>query len=602
MADTNQINAIESGMGPVMILAGPGSGKTYILTHRIQYLINNLNISPQRILVITFTKKAAVEMKNRFLSLDSANGYDVNFGTFHSVFYKFLKLFSNSELKILSNEDKIRIISELIKSNPLVYNSPVFSNNSYDDLSLLISIYKTNNKLNLEAPDFNKFLLLYNDYEKVRITLNKLDFDDILIETNKLLANNSIKKRLKSLFDYILIDEFQDINELQWKIIKELVNDTNNIFVVGDDDQSIYGFRGSDNAIMSDFKKEYNCKIIELINNYRSCSNIINASEKIIINNKNRLKNQYYKAIKEDSGTFATKECGSMEEQLDFIKTYTKNNPNIKTAILLRTNKDVYKYKKALLNSSFNIKNNKKKDILAYISFCINEDKSSLLKILRNPESYIPADIFVSNTIKLKEMASKNSRNPYGQRIYILDNQINVLKHLSPYTFLNYLINIIKVNDEEYCKSILNYAKKMHSLSELMAYIENDINKEINSTIDNENCDTNKNISIITYHASKGLEFDTVFLPDVVEGKIPNITNIFDLNVEEERRLFYVAMTRAKNELYITYIKKEGSKRMLPSRFITELIEDNQFSSNSKSSKYSSNLSYTASSSSSSSI
>lgn len=571
LADEYQLQAITAGAESVLVLAGPGSGKTFIITHRIQFLINNLQISPKRILVITFTKKAAYEMKERYLKLDPGHGPEVNFGTFHAVFYQFLKLFSKTNLKIISNTEKIKLLNDIINSNYQFY----FENNDspidVDDVASKVSEFKSG-----AADSFSsniKIQALVNEYEAMKRQLHCIDFDDILLDTYKLINENiAAKEKLKSLFDFILIDEFQDINRVQWDIITSILKDSSYIFAVGDDDQSIYAFRGSDNSIMKEFINKYNCRVIELKYNYRSCKDILDKANIVINHNKSRIKTGIYKSVQGNNGAVNINKFDSFEAQLKNITDYIERNSDKSIAVLLRTNKDVWQYKKKLfIASSYpGEKADEYNIIYAYVHFCIYKDRQSLLTVLRNPESYISNSIIISETVDLKKLSNINAVRPSGHRLSVLYNHFKILEHLSPFAFISYLYNIIGIHKSANSPKIYELARTSTDLLYFLKTMENKIN-ELSDLSDSKISDDK--LSVITYHASKGLEFDTVFLPDINEGRVPNNSNVFETDFEEERRLFYVAMTRAKEELYISYIKKEGSKRMLPSRFIVDLLE-----------------------------
>ncbi len=522
-ADEYQLKAITYGNGPVCVLAGPGSGKTFVITHRILYLINTLKIPQNKILVITFTRNAAHSMRSRYLRISGMNDSFVTFGTFHSVYLRFLKFFGND-----------------------------------------INLQNENTYLNglIDEPEF--------------------DFDKILTDCYDMFnAHPERAEYIASLFPYILVDEFQDINPLEASILKLIINKNSNLFIVGDDDQSIYGFRGADGLIMKRFINEFKMEVIGLKYNYRNPYRIIDSSQKVISLNRERLKSFKPVSFARKNGIFFVKLFEDELSENRYIKEILKNTKeNEKTAILLRTNREVTHYKRLLSDNGSNKEDLNGKisnDIRAYISFSLDHDRKSLIRILKNEEINIPHTVLTDSDIKLEDLAFKYVGKPFGNKLYSLNKNMNALKDLSPYAAVLYILKVIGyerfliktyIKDElneslPIIKNITESSKECTSLKDLLnrLYVSEEDEKK-----------NSPNICILTYHASKGLEFDNVILPDVNEGKVPQINIDNDKNFEEERRLFYVAMTRTVKNLYITAIKNEGNRILLPSRFIKPFI------------------------------
>lgn len=576
LADEYQLKAIQAGLGPVMVMAGPGSGKTYILTQRINYLINYLNISPDKILVITFTKKASEEMKRRFKELNPSLYSYITFGTFHSVFFRLLTCFSHTKLKIMSDNDK----NQLLKS--IIPKYSFFKVRSPSEILSLISKHKSGQRVTLPENGYKQFISLLHEYDCYKASLNLIDYDDILLQFQDLITkDNFIRSMISKRFDYILIDEFQDINRIQWDIIQKLLNSDKNLFTVGDDDQSIYGFRGSDSNIMNDYIKCYKPDVYELVYNYRSAKDIIDKSLEVISQNQHRIKQITSKSGTNVDGKFQIMRFDNDDLQGQFIKNTVKKEEG-SVCILLRTNNDVIRYKellkndKTMNNSVINIKI--KEDILSFLGFCITKKRYYLLNIIRNPETFIPSNIFMEETIDLRDYVKKYEKSNLFIPLRKLSENIEMLKKLKPYSFVKYLYSITgyknflidnfgkECSEIESCmNSLLEKSKSFDSLSNFYLYLSKEKSKE-NSPSENEK------VSIMTFHSSKGLEFDTVIIPDAIDGKIPN-KGSFENNIEEERRLFYVAMTRAQKKLYITYSSGANGKRLFPSIFITNLIK-----------------------------
>lgn len=581
MADKEQTEAIAYDQGPALILAGPGSGKTFVLTHHIKYLIEK-GYSPESILVITFTKKAATEMKGRFERLlpDAANR--VVFGTFHSVFFRIIKIFQNVSYEIISNEKRLELLLSIV---------PSFEEAS--ELGNQISRYKASinhDKFNFssdgEREEFLKEYDFYNDY----LFENKLiDFDDILIIFNEILENKDILKALQKQFKYVCIDEFQDINEVQYKALYTMFKTSGNIFCVGDEDQSIYGFRGSNIFIMRRFLDDFkDCRIIELKNNYRSGMDIMTASDSVISKNSNRLKKCRQICNRKDVyDDFHLNFFETFDDEFEALKNDISCSleKNMQCALLLRTNDEVKIYEDLLFLKESNIllgtiKNTIISDLINYILYVKRKDLNALYEILNVPDRKVTKNIAFLNEGNLEKTCKNLYGTMQGQNLSILLNHVKVMEKLNNYSFTMYFKNILgheayiikkyqtvkKETLEKIYDEILLTAKKSTNFD---IYIDN-LKREY-KVIKDSKYKKNKNLLITTYHQSKGLEFDAVFLPDVYEGKVPLGISVYECEIEEERRLFYVAMTRAKNNLFIYSIKNEESGGKLPSRFLKDL-------------------------------
>ena len=580
-ADEYQLKAINHPDGPVCVLAGPGSGKTYILTHRIKYLIETGRYLPQEILVITFTRKAAEEMRSRFISMGVSHGSLVTFGTFHSVYYQFLKLFNDGHVPyILSNKEKAEILRNIFNSNINFKSLEAVFTEGIDTILSLISKRKSGSREGSVLEKDPAFIRLYNEYESAKKSANKIDYDDILILCKKMFEEHpenvlSIKSRIR----YVLVDEFQDINPIQADILRKIISD-NNIFIVGDDDQSIYRFRGASYEIMNDFIKEFSLNIIGLKNNYRNPKCVLDASESLIKENKGRLKNYDLVSLSDNKGFFDVRLMSSRADELHEIKKIVNDNKKKDLCILVRTNKDLNYYESVFSSGVFS-DDELKKEIYAvlkhYVDFALYSQRKDMLFILRTPETYVSNSIFTDPCVNLDEMVKRAGTLSVKNALNILINHFKVLKKLPPFAFLNYVINIVGIKGCFYEKSasktraavdkvfaeIVNRSKELRSLKELSDHL--DIGDAVSLY--------RPKVKVLTFHASKGLEFDTVILPDVNEGRIPSRAFLSLDNNDEERRLFYVAMTRAKENLHIFAVKKEGSASVLPSRFITGFLD-----------------------------
>ncbi len=584
MEDRLQNKAINLENGPALILAGPGSGKTSVLTHHIKHL-TDIGINPSEILVITFTKAAALEMQGRFKKIVSSSAHQVVFGTFHSVFYRMLKIFNENTPEIISSEYRKELIEKSISriddADTVSNRISLYKSLAHKEKFMIVSSYDSDK----EKEDFLKCL---EDYNYLLKQDNLMDFDDILERFLIMLKeNNYALKTIRSKFKYCLIDEFQDINEIQYEAIKIMFSENKNIFAVGDEDQSIYGFRGATPGIMKRFIEDFeNVTVIELTKNYRSLPGILRASETVISGNKGRLKQQKQECVKAEENQsfylYVDKNTSLSEDKL-YINLKAELDKGKACAVLVRTNKAVLEYKNKLIYEG----KDKKRIIIrndiihifsSYINFSLDASINNFKCILNVPNRQIPNTILNERDKSLEEVLRRHLGTYKGQALSVLNKQLNILKKLTPYSYFIYLRNIVGVENylnEKYSQdkktvleelnNVTEQSLKALSLSEVLNLLMDLKLKPINEKTFNY-----KNLYISTFHQSKGLEYDCVFLPDVTEGNIPTGLSVTDCNIEEERRLFYVAMTRAKEKLFIYTIKNEESGGALPSRFLAE--------------------------------
>lgn len=597
MADNSQDRAITFGNGPVMVLAGPGSGKTYVITNRIRYLIDQLNYSPGSILVITFTKAAALEMRERYRRISNGHGLDVTFGTFHSVYYNFLRIFNPQNTpRIIDNIERNKILERICKDT--------FGKNSFEpaDLANAISKYKSNKErpetVIGQTDDYRKdFFAKYKEYNEILDELGLMDYDDILLRCLKFLKENEkARDIIRDTYSNILVDEFQDINEVQYDILKMIIKDNTNVFAVGDDDQSIYGFRGSKPEIMSQFVKDYpKCTLINLDKNYRSYNEITVAAQIVIGHNKKRLKTNSQESVRGvDSDSFVCRVLEGKKECMDTIRSEIdralSNGQNL--AILVRTNKDMEKYYNLCGDrSELEVKIKEAidvyDDICAYYNFSKTHRRDDLIRILNKPQRYLTRSLFTQESVDLGRICKQQIGNHKADELSRLNTFINQLARCTPFAFMHYLSQIIgygqyvcdKYGRESEAKRFLDNAMNLSGqymrMDEFMQAFNPNLvaNRQGNqSGFDKSGKDAGNPIKVMTFHASKGLEFDVVIIPDVNEGKIPGRISVREDDIAEERRLFYVAMTRARERLVILSSKQEDSNRILPSRFIADFI------------------------------
>ena len=611
MFNKSQIQAISHMDGPAMVLAGPGSGKTTVITHRIKNLIEKAEVRPENILVVTFTKAAAISMQKRFSTLmNGGKGQLVTFGTFHSVFYKILRKSRRYEAtEILSERQKTDYIREIIGRYGISSNDiSELSQNIINDIGNI-----KGNMLNAQEyePSCCKkedFIKVYNAYNLELKKDGKMDFDDILRECYLLLCeNHTILEQWRELYKYILIDEFQDINRIQMNIIELLASPLNNIFVVGDDDQSIYGFRGARPEIMIEFKDYYpEAELIVLDVNYRSTQSIINVAGRVIENNKTRLdkcahaNNNNNKDFQPDIRKFR-----NQVEELKFVVSKIKEYENqgislSEMAILVRNNSQVQEISSFLKNRKIEAESGKHrsniyngmvaKDILSYVRGALKFDgtyfNEDLIYVLNKPQRYISRQVVLSVNMNISAVRRIYSKNNIDSFLF----HIEMIRKLPPQAALSYIRK--GAGYEEYLRlyAIENNIPMSGLLKQLEQLVQecskfNTLEQWINSIDSAQNSEgqnfgkkssgeggTNNRINIMTMHGSKGLEFKAVFIVDANQGIIPTSKALRERDFEEERRLFYVAMTRAIDYLNVYAVEERLGCPIEVSMFVEEML------------------------------
>lgn len=609
MFNKSQIQAISHMDGPAMVLAGPGSGKTTVITHRIKNLIEKVEVRPENILVVTFTKAAAISMQKRFSTLmNGGKGQLVTFGTFHSVFYKILRKSRRYEAtEILSERQKTDYIREIIGRYGISSNDiSELSQNIINDIGNI-----KGNMLNAQEyePSCCKkedFIKVYNAYNLELKKDGKMDFDDILRECYLLLCeNHTILEQWRELYKYILIDEFQDINRIQMNIIELLASPLNNIFVVGDDDQSIYGFRGARPEIMIEFKDYYpEAELIVLDVNYRSTQSIINVAGRVIENNKTRLDKCAHANNDKDFQPDIRKFRNQVEE-LKFVVSKIKEYENqgislSEMAILVRNNSQIQEISSFLKNRKIEAESGKHrsniyngmvaKDILSYVRGALKFDgtyfNEDLIYVLNKPQRCISRQVVLSVNMNISAVRRIYSKNNIDSFLF----HIEMIRKLPPQAALSYIRK--GAGYEEYLRlyAIENNIPMSGLLKQLEQLVQecskfNTLEQWINSIDSAQNSegqnfgkkssgegDTNNRINIMTMHGSKGLEFKAVFIVDANQGIIPTSKALRERDFEEERRLFYVAITRAIDYLNIYAVEERLGCPIEVSMFVEEML------------------------------
>ena len=604
-----QNRAISHDKGPMMLLAGPGSGKTTTITKRVVNLIQEKKVTPSSILVVTFTKAAAREMKERFLRLCKEKNVNapyeqVTFGTFHGVYYSILKYaYHLSVQNILSEERKYDILKEIVYRQKLTIED---EKEFFQGLVQEISMVK-NGRIPLEhyysvnCPD-DTFRIIYQEYVKRCKTSKLLDFDDILLYTYELLTNrNDILRGWQKRFTYILVDEFQDINQLQYDVVKLLAKPEDNLFIVGDDDQSIYAFRGAKPEIMLHFPEDYPDAKTELLAcNYRSASTIVELSQKVISKNLRRYKKELFAdKMGGKPVTIQVFEDGKQEEL--YVKSQVKERlkkgiPYEEMAVLYRTNSGArflvetlmqYQIPFCMRDTLPNLYEHWiAQDVISYIRIAMGErSRREFLRIMNRPNRYFSRDALDDAQVSFEGLRwFYEEKDWMCDRIDKLEEDLNTLKRMTPYGAINYIR--YGIGYEEYLKEYAQYrkikteelfevmeelalsAKGFKSFSDWFVHIE-EYTQQLKEQAKKQ-VSEKKGITISTLHSIKGLEFDAVFLMDVNEGSLPYHKAVTESSIEEERRLFYVGITRARKFLWILYAKNRHEKELEVSRFLTE--------------------------------
>lgn len=609
LGNTAQLEAIRHDKGPAMVLAGPGSGKTFVITQRLKYLIEVCGADPSSILVITFTKAAALEMQHRFMKLTDSSYPEVSFGTFHSVFYQILR---NSRSKtaptisLATEKQKHEFLKDALsflrKKKKLGEEEYLNCLQEIPDILSEISRYKNT------CNDFSSFVTnisagplfpdIYKGYNKLLSEFGLIDFDDMIIRCYELLmSNRSILSSWQERFDYFLIDEYQDINLMQFKVVELLCRDLN-LFVVGDDDQSIYGFRGSDPGIMMAFKKTFergNPRLINLDVNYRCGRVILENAIKVIEENKVRFRKKLTADMGNGRGLVAARRYESRDRQNEAIALFLLHHLNELSdiAILFRSNTERSNLARLLTERGIphNLEDStpgifKNEGVLlcvSYLEFAYNGQKRcDYLKIINRPMRYISRDSCSRETVSqrgvLEYYKGNRARSEAAERFF---RNIDMLRHLRPVLAVRFIRNSIGIDslysDKEALKSLEKLSQDYTDMEMFLAYCREEIQKESTEKKHLKGQNKGNRVKLMTLHGSKGLEFKTVWLPDLNEGIIPSRNATTSQQIEEERRMLYVGMTRAKQALIMSYVTGSKDNPMLPTRFlrpVRDLWED----------------------------
>lgn len=610
------------------MIAGPGSGKTFVLVERILFLILEQKVPPSEILVLTFSKAAAVQMQERFLKrvreignfpnpdLSPDSFREVTFGTFHSVFLSILKSSSLERLSILDSTRSRNLLSTLFER---YYHRPPQSE-ELTDLSSLISRSKSSG----EVPTQENFRNLLKDYETYLQENSLLDFEDMIVRCIRLLDGNpELLSKWQARFRFLLIDEFQDINREQFEGIRLLAGENANLFAVGDDDQSIYKFRGADVRLMIDFPQHFpGTRVIHLDINYRSYAPIVSCGQRIIEENKVRLPKKVVAArLLPDQGVAVWVSSGVLfgravpdgvcvrmkhfetekAEYLWIAERLREASPEERSgsAVIVRSHTQMQGVLRILEQETITFclqgagrspsgKSDsarllqKKRDLLFVIKtyYRLSDELSSgkilrrdLFLVMNRPERFLLREKFREESYTKKELLQVYpDRSAEGKALGKLCRDLQMLERLSPEHSLALLHHILGDQEESAAvwKTLLQKAAFCGSMAELRRRLDNISEEELPAETKGANLRPS-GVHVLTMHASKGLEYDTVYLPDLNEGIFPGRRAVSAEALEEERRLFYVAVTRARDRLHLLYLRGSRENPRRPSRFLEPL-------------------------------
>ncbi len=600
-----QIKAIEFFDGPAMVLGTPGSGKTTVIINRVNNLIYEYNVKPENILVITFTRAAAESMEERFLELTGLNETKVRFGTFHSFFYWVVRTAygSSAQLSVLDENKKRAVIKDILKSlNTEEYNSDETIRGILSDLGNMacnmidIEYYHSKNMSD------ELFYRIYHEYEEYKKKNGFLDFDDMVSQCYNLLKDRQdILEAIRNLYPYILVDEYQDTNRVQYEILKLLAHPRDNLYVVGDDDQSIYGFRGARPDIMKLYEKEFpGAKIIGLSYNFRCPEEIVDFSTKIISKNEGRFEKSLKSNVSKKGTVSICKVPDIKSENTELVKKIKSDREaGIRysdMAILYRTNAQprslIYKLRQEGIPYSIKdvipdiATNPYIKPIIQYIRYARGDhSREVFLSFMNKPVRYISRELLYDKTIEienLKRIAKSNSKDYLIDRLDRLMNELRTILMLSPFGAVNYIRKamdydsyLVKtldengINKDEVFSILEDFQDSLAGMSGFDEMFEM-LDKPEELFVSTEK--TGDRVDLMTLHSAKGLEYKSVHIIDCVEGTIPYKKSKSAPELEEERRLLYVGVTRSGEKLTLYVPGKIGEKEVKVSEFIENII------------------------------
>ncbi len=613
-----QREAVLYGDGPLLILAGAGSGKTSVLTKRVAYLIKEKNVNPKNIVAITFTNKAAKEMKERIIKEVGNDGYNIQISTFHSFGLRIIKenyekLGYEKNFTIIDSDDSLTVVKKIIKDMGLDstrYNPKYIKNQISSCKNEMVTPEKYKNLVNDEITDIT--YKVYKKYQDSLIRNNSLDFDDLLVMPIVLFNNHKeVLEQYQELFKYIFIDEYQDTNEAQYVLSKMISEKYKNICVVGDDAQSIYSWRGANFKNILNFEKDYkDAKVILLEQNYRSTKTILNAANSVIKNNTQKKDKNLWTDNKEGDKIKYVRTNDEKEEASFVTREIRKLRDNGTSlddiAVLYRTNAQSRTIEEGFLNSNIPYKivgafafysRKEIKDLLAYLKLIYNEkDDVSLMRIINYPKRKIGAktidNLSMDAVLQEKSMFEVIESGKELEFKKLILQMKEESENLSLTETIDMVLEKSGIKNELESEHTLEADIRLENLNEFksitktfeeesgVASLEDFLNEvSLVSDVNDQKNDDSPKVTLMTIHAVKGLEFKYVFVIGMEENIFPHV-NCIEGNegIEEERRLCYVAITRAKEKLYLVNSLKRTlfgrTSVNMPSRFISEIDKD----------------------------
>lgn len=583
-------------VGPAQIIAGPGSGKTFVTVNRIRHLILEEGVDPAHILVITFTKAAALEMQQRFFTLMEGERPPVWFGTFHAVFYHILKQSAQYRgYTIITESERRKLIRNIIHMHrQFLY----LQEEDIEEILGAIGSYRQGTRredmqIQKMKPEDLEFLV--TEYQSYLQEFQQFDFDDLMRQCLKLFQEDAAcLARWQAQFQYIQVDEFQDISPAQYEIVRMLAAPEDNLFIVGDDDQSIYGFRSASPESMMQFLKDYREAVqVPLDVNYRCHEEIVAAAGRIIAENKKRLPKEIRAAHRQGEGV----ELCTCEDEgelrrivVERLTEEQKNGALTHCAMICRTNFACGLWSQVLYSAGipYVMKEKRKnrfehfviRDIRAYLALGQGELwRKHFLRIMNRPLRYLRRDSMPEEKIDKEQMLSCYCTMPAMQEtLRRLFRDLECLSSKKLHLQIHYIRKVIGYENflrDKYgsnrAEELVRITEEFETFSKQFATVE-DMNDYIEHYTEllQEPLEKGEGIALMTMHASKGLEFDTVYLPDCNEGQTPSSQSVTEEEIEEERRMFYVAMTRAKHKLCL-FTSKGKTGKDGPSRFLKSL-------------------------------
>ena len=605
--DSSQKKAIEHDRGPMLVLAGPGSGKTLVITRRTQWLIEKAGVAPGNILVVTFTRAAAGEMRSRFDRLMGGRHLPVSFGTFHAVFFTILKYAYQYKVEnILMENEKYDILRDIVhRIDVEMDDEKDFLMNIAGDISRVKGDMMSLEHFYSVNCSKDVFDEIYNEYNKKLKRMRRIDYDDMLLQTWQLFKERpDILLAWQKKYRYILIDEFQDINRIQYEIIRLLAKPENNLFVVGDDDQSIYRFRGAKPEILLGFTKDYpEAKLTILNKNYRSTGAIVNRAAQLIDHNEQRYKKDF-KAFREKGEEVLVKAFVKPADQYlkmirEIVDLHEKRGvPWEEIAVIFRTNLQMAGLVEQLMmyNVPFVMKDSVPniyehwiaKDIFSYMNLAFGGNRrEDYLRIINRPNRYISRAYLDEDPVNLSNLKDYYENKEWMlERIEQLEYDLYMLASMGPYPAIQYIRH--SIGYDAYLKEYAAY--RGIKADDLLEVLDDLMDKShAHSTWEEwfqaigqysetlklrarQKFEENEGIRLLTMHGAKGLEYDVVYIPDANDGMTPHKKALTASEQEEERRMFYVAMTRAKNDLRVYFTRERYGKQAEMSPFVGEFL------------------------------